>query len=312
MRFVGVFNRDGGTFRTTDMDAFAARAVEIFRDHGHEFEPRIVAGDVLIAELEHAADTADVLVAGGGDGTISAAAAIAFARNVPLAVVPAGTMNLFARSLQMPLDLEQALAAVAGGEVRAIDIATANGRPFVHQFSVGIHAKLVKLREQLTYTSRLGKMLASTRAAIGALWHPPNFHADLTTRTGVERRMTAGISVSNNPLEGTLPHAERLDSGVLGIYVIAPLTPLVVLRVFYGALRNNWKSLPEIIDREAREVTLRFPRRKRGAVAVIDGELIDLPATVELRIHPGALRAMLPRPAPPPASDAAEVVLTPA
>src|SRR5690606_177785 len=115
--------------------------------------------------------------------------------------LPAGTMNLFARSLQMPLDLEQALEAVATGEIRPADIATANGRPFVHQFSVGIHAKLVKLRETLTYRSRIGKMLASTRAFASAVANAPAFHADVVTRRGVERRATSGISVSNNPLE---------------------------------------------------------------------------------------------------------------
>lgn len=294
MRFIGVFNRDGGTFRTTDMDAFSARAREIFEAAGHSIEPRAVAGDDLLAELQRAAAEADVLIAGGGDGTISSAAGIAFRQGVPLAVVPAGTMNLFARSLHMPLELEPALEAIATGEICAADIATANGRPFVHQFSVGVHAKLVKLRETLTYRSRLGKIVASFRAAANAILNAPNFHADLVTPNGVERRKTAGISVSNNPLEGQLPHAESLDSGVLGIYIIAPLTPWVTAKLCYGALRNRWKSLPEIVEKESREVTLHFPRKTATASAVIDGELVRLAKTVELKIHPGALKVVVP------------------
>ncbi len=47
MHFIGVFNRDGGTFRTTDMDAFAARAVEIFAAAGHDLDARIVEGKHL-------------------------------------------------------------------------------------------------------------------------------------------------------------------------------------------------------------------------------------------------------------------------
>ena len=313
MRFIGVLNRDGGTFKTTDMDAFASTAREVFAAHGHELETRIVEGKDLIAELERAAGEAEILLAGGGDGTFSAAAAIAYKQQVPLAVLPAGTMNLFARSLQLPLELDAALEAIAGGEIVAVDIATANDRPFVHQFSVGIHAKLVKLRESLTYSSRVGKMFASARAFVTALSNAPNFHADVTTGRGVERRRTAGISVSNNPLDGPIPIADRLDRGVLGIYIIAPLTPLGVAHLALGAARGKWKALPEIIDREAREVTLRFPRRKSGSVAAIDGELVKLAETVELKIHPGALQVVMPKPVADSApGESAEIVLTPA
>src|SRR6185369_688327 len=103
MHVIGVFNRDGGTFKTTDMDQFAARAREVFAAHGHELEPRVVDGRSLIDELERAA---------GGDGTVSAAAGIAYKYGIPLGVIPAGTMNLFARSLGLPLRLEQALEAL--------------------------------------------------------------------------------------------------------------------------------------------------------------------------------------------------------
>jgi diacylglycerol kinase family enzyme len=296
MRIIGVFNRDGGTFKTTDMTAFAERAKTVFAGAGHDFEPRVVEGKVLIAELKRAASEAEVLLAGGGDGTISAAAGIAYERRIPLGVLPAGTMNLFARSLGMPLNLDQALTALAEGEVKAVDIATANGRPFIHQFSVGIHPKLVKLRESLTYKSRIGKMWASVRAATGAVLRPPNFTAEILTSRGLERRRTAGISVSNNPFdEGHLPLADTLDRGVLGIYVIKPLSYRALLGLGWGMLRGKWKSLPQIIDKEAREATIRFPSKKADAVAVIDGELIRLSDRVDLRVHPGALQVLVPR-----------------
>jgi diacylglycerol kinase family enzyme len=309
MRIIGVFNRDGGTFKTTDMDVFAATATRIFAGAGHDFEARVVEGRNLIAELERAALEADALLAGGGDGTISAAAGIAYRRGIPLAVLPAGTMNLFARSLGVPLKLDAALAALAVGQVKAVDIATANGRPFVHQFSVGLHPKLVKLRETLSYQSRAGKMLASSRAAFGAVLRPPNFTVEIVTSHGLERRRTAGISVSNNPFdEGHLPLADTLDRGVLGIYVIRPLTTPALLGLGWGMLRGKWKSLPEIIEREAREAIVRFPRKKSGAMAVIDGELIRLSDRVELKIHPSALKVIVPKDAEArPADDEALV-----
>ena len=305
MHVIGVFNRDGGTFKTTDMDAFAARAVEIFVAHGHTLETRVVEGSELIDALKRAAGEAEMLLAGGGDGTISAAAAAAFEHHIPLAVLPAGTMNLFARSLGIPLKLEEALEALAGGELEAVDIATANGRPFVHQFSVGIHPKLVKLRASLPYKSRVGKMIASVRAAFGAILNPPHFTADLLIGGRLERRTTAGISVSNNPLdEGHLPIADRVDRGVLGIYLVRPLSFSVTMRLAYGLLRGKFRSLPEVIQKEAREATLFFPQHKDGAVGVIDGELVKLPARIDLQIHPKALQVVVPkRTAPAPSAD---------
>ncbi len=296
MNVIGVFNRDGGTFKTTDMDAFAAKAREIYAQAGQALDVRVVAGRDLMAELKRAAAEGEALLAGGGDGTISAAAGVAFARGIPLAVLPAGTMNLFARSLGVPLGLDAALAALAGGEVQNVDIATANGRPFVHQLSVGIHPKLVKLRESLPYRSRVGKMIASGRASLGVIANPPLFQVEILTHRGLERRRVAGLSVSNNPFdEGHLPLADRLDRGLLGIYLVKPLTLRTMARLAFGLMRGKFGSLPEIIDKEAREATIRFPRKKPGAKAVIDGELVDLQSQIDLKVHPGGLKVIVPK-----------------
>jgi len=297
MHFVGVFNKDGGTFRTMDMAAFVASAERIFAEHGHSIDCRAVSGDDLSAELERAArdPATDVLLAGGGDGTISAAAGICFVHQMALAVLPAGTMNLFARSLGVPLQLEAALHAIAGGEVAAVDIATANGRPFVHQFSVGLHSRLVRIRNELTYHSRWGKMLASLRAVRLALSRPLVFDAEISTRQGTDRRKATAIAVSNNVLgEGHVPYAEAVDRGVLGVYVVKPMPPAELARLALSLAFGNWKAHPLVSEREVAQVTLSFPRRKASALAVIDGELIPLARQVDLRIHAGGLKVVLP------------------
>ena len=295
MRVVGVLNRNGGTLKTADLAALTSRAVAIFAGAGHELEVRVVGGSELIPELERAAREAEVLLAGGGDGTISAAAAIAFRQGVPLAVLPAGTMNLFARSLGIPLALDAALHALAGGTIAEADIATVNGRPFVHQLSVGIHPKLIRLRESLSYRSRVGKMIASGRAALGVMFNPPSFSAEIKTPEGVETRRLAGISISNNPLdEGHLPIPDRLDRGVLGIYLVKPLTQRDLAQLAFGLVRGKFRSLPQVIDREAAEATISFPRRKHGALAAVDGELMPLPKQLELKIVPRGLRVIVP------------------
>lgn len=301
MRIIAVLNRDGGTLRTMDLDAFCAGAVETFARHGHQLECRVVAGRAVEAALREAATGADVdaILAGGGDGTISAAAGIAYETGTPLAVLPAGTMNLFARALKVPLVLEDALEALAGGDVGAVDIATANDRPFVHQFGVGIHARLVRIRENMSYGSRVGKMLASLRAIGAAAINPPQFEAEFHMPKGVDKRRVSGIAVSNNPLGEGRIHADRLDAGVLGVYVAAPVSTSELLRLTMDLFMGTWRESPMVSEKEVDEVTLHFPKRKRGAHAVIDGELIKLDRSVTLKLHPLALKVIVPKAAPP-------------
>lgn len=292
MLFRAILNRDGGTLRTMDLDAFAAQARQIFIEAGHELDCRILHGREVAAELHQAADdpVVNVIVAGGGDGTISAAAAVAFKSGKPIGVLPAGTMNLFARALGMPLDLPGALHAIAQGEVRRIDIATANGQPFVHQFGVGIHARLVRVRDGMVYGSRVGKMMASLRAIGAAMVNPPRFEVELNGPIGRISQTASGIVVSNNPLGNTpIPVAATLNSGVLGVYVAESVTTNELVSLVFDVIAGRWRDNSRVSEYEVATLTLRFPKRKRGVHAVVDGELIALEKEVRFEMHPEAL-----------------------
>jgi diacylglycerol kinase family enzyme len=306
MHFVGVFNRDGGTFRTLDMAAFCTRAEAIFAERGHSLTCRAVAGAQLVAALEEVAAEpgVDVLLAGGGDGTISAAATVCFHHKMPLAILPAGTMNMFARALRMPLELEPALIAIAEGALVPADIATANGRPFVYQYSVGMHSRLVRLRDGMSYRSRLGKIAASARAMIDAFSRPLQFDVDIVTADGEEHRPAMAISVSNNPLvPGPVLFAGSTDRGVLGVLVASPMPVTEALRLGLAALFfRQWQPHALFSASEVTHVTLRFRRRKAKDYAVVDGELVPLPREVDLEIHPGGLEVLVPRAVTPAAA----------
>lgn len=297
MRFVGVLNRDGGLLRTTDPDALCREAARILAAQGHSLECRIVQGAHLREELERAVAVpgVGVLLAGGGDGTVSAAAEVALRAGVPLAVLPAGTMNLFARTLHLPLGLPEALRALAVAPIRHVDVASANGRVFVHQYSVGLHARLVRLREKLTYRGRYGKILASARAFLAAMVDPPSFLAEVRTPRGVERRYYSAIQVTANPVgAGPLPHPDGLERGRLGFYAAPPLTMRDTFQLVLDVLMGTWRANPFVSEREVRELTLSFPQRTSSAMATIDGELVPLPERVEIKVHPGALRVVAP------------------
>ncbi|SMH57053.1 diacylglycerol/lipid kinase family protein [Mesorhizobium australicum] len=297
MRFIAVLNRGGGTLRTMDLDAFESRMRDRLGEAGHTVEVRTVEGRDLMDALREAvaAPEADVVLAGGGDGTISAAASVVMDTGKALAVLPAGTMNLFARSLGMPLDLDSALAAFATGEIREVDVATANGRPFVHQYSVGLHAKLVKIRDQMKFSSRLGKMRASVRAAFATLIRPPSMVVSIDIDGAEIIVRASGIGVTNNLFgEGHLPYADHPDGGTLGVYVTTARRLPQLLSALAHMLVGRWNRNAHVEIHTGKEVVLKFNRLHRRHRCVIDGELSPIEHETAIRIHPKSLRVLVP------------------
>jgi diacylglycerol kinase family enzyme len=297
MHFLAILNRDGGTLRTTDLDALSAFMRETLTKAGHTLEIETVPGREIVAALERARLRGDVeaVIAGGGDGTISAAATHMMNTGKALAVLPAGTMNLFARGLGISLTLEEAIEGFATANERTVDIATANGRPFVHQFSIGLHARMVQLRSRFEYGSRIGKIFASARAALSVLRHPPHIDIALDIGETELRVTTTGLGISNNVFgEGHLPYAEKPDGGVLGIYIAGPANRLELLWFFLAMMVGRWKETEIVEIHECETAVLRILSPLRRERCVIDGELATLEKETVLQIQPRALRVLTP------------------
>jgi undecaprenyl-diphosphatase len=124
------------------------------------------AGQDLTARLRQAAASARILGVAGGDGTVSAAAAVALEAGLPLLVIPAGTFNHFAADLGVG-SARDALAALAGGQAVLVDVGLAGNRPFVNTSSTGVYVDLVHARRRLE--PRLGRRLAEVAALITVL-----------------------------------------------------------------------------------------------------------------------------------------------
>jgi diacylglycerol kinase family enzyme len=297
MRFAAVLNRDGGTLRTTDLDAFCERARATMEAAGHSIDIELVDGKDLVAGLDKAAARhgIDVVLAGGGDGTVSAAAARLMGRKKALAILPAGTMNLFARSLGIPLTLDAAIGAFAKGEVTAVDIASANGRPFVHQFSIGLHAKMVQLREKMEFGSRLGKIRASAKAAWTTINNPPAMEVTLMIGEAEVKTRTTGIGITNNLFgEGHLPYADDPAGGMLGIYVTVARQRGELVRFLFNMARGKWRDNEQVEIHQTDRATLKIHSASRKFRAVLDGELVGLERETVVEIHPGALKVLVP------------------
>jgi diacylglycerol kinase family enzyme/membrane-associated phospholipid phosphatase len=115
-----------------------------------------------------AAGRARALGVAGGDGSVAAAAAIALEHGLPLAVIPAGTLNHFARDVGVETP-EDVADAVRSGSAVEVDVAEVNGTPFLNTASIGAYPEMVERRDRLTH--RFGKWLAMTVAAAQTLRH---------------------------------------------------------------------------------------------------------------------------------------------
>jgi undecaprenyl-diphosphatase len=104
----------------------------------------------------------------GGDGSVAGAAAVALEHGLPLAVVPAGTLNHFARDVGVDT-VADAAEAVSKGSAVCVDVAEVNGTPFLNTASIGVYPEVVERRDALSH--RMGKWVAMTVAAAQVLRH---------------------------------------------------------------------------------------------------------------------------------------------
>ncbi|KQQ82150.1 diacylglycerol kinase family protein [Aureimonas sp. Leaf324] len=297
MKVHAILNRHGGTLRTTDLELLSAAIRGEFQVHGHEAEVELVDGPEIGERIEAQARRTDldVLMVGGGDGTVSSAAAAVAGGPIALGILPAGTMNLFARSLQIPMGLDPAVKALANGRIAEVDIASVNGRYFVHQFAVGMHARMVRTREKLDYSSRIGKMWASARAVVTAAGSLPmvDLRFEIDGKTQVIR--TPAVAISNNIYgDGHLPYADDPQGGKLGIYIMRATSRLAVLKTTVDMMRGAWKDKDNLTVMTADEIVIEHRRSKSRNRSVMDGELRALDRRSEVKIHPRGLKVLVP------------------
>ena len=138
-------------------------------EHVRELLPRAevlsLEPDVTIADLlapAAASGRARALGVAGGDGSVAAAAAVAIEHGLPLVVLPAGTLNHFARDVGVET-IEEAAEAVTAGAAVTVDVAAVNGTPFLNTASIGAYPEMVHRRDRLK--GRLGKWVAMAVAA---------------------------------------------------------------------------------------------------------------------------------------------------
>jgi diacylglycerol kinase family enzyme len=237
----------------------------------------------------------DAIVVGGGDGSIRTVTQALAGSDVPLGILPLGTLNHFARDLGIPATIDEAVALIAAGNTHLIDVGAVNSEIFVNNASLGIYPYLVLERELLRRRQGLAKWSAMILAGIGVIRRLPIRHLSISTEGLVETGRSHGVFIGNNEYSLTT-HAfgrrARLDRGELCIYVTkahgAPALFRLACRAVLGLLdtRRDLRAI-KVAEAEIRVHAARL-------LIALDGEVEILRPPLRYRSWPGALRVFAP------------------
>ncbi|MBD2197643.1 MULTISPECIES: lipid kinase [Calothrix] len=169
----------------------------------------------------HYRNQVDLVIVGGGDGTLNAAADALVKTQLPLGILPLGTANDLARTLGIPNSLTAACKIIANGQRQRIDLGWVNGKHFFNVASMGLS---VKITQRLTKeVKRRWGVLAYLATALQVVWESRPFSAEIRMNGESIRVRTVQIAVGNGRYYGggmTVAHDATIDDQRLDLYSI--------------------------------------------------------------------------------------------
>lgn len=269
---------------------------DVFHAHGIACTVKMVAAGTDIGALAAQAvrEGAGMVVAGGGDGTLRAAASALAGTGVAMGVLPAGTLNHFARDMEIPLDVAGAAETAAAGIPVDVDVAEVNGTVFINNASLGIFPTY--RFERVRRERRGWRRVPALAAAVWSVFRRyPFLDVTLEANGGRVSRRTPYLVIGNNEhaMEGFRPwQRERMAEGLLWIYIARDRTRRGLLRVALKVLTGTLRAEDEFEVLHAAHVRVETPRRRVGVS--LDGEVFPMDTPLEFRSRPRALRVMAP------------------
>lgn len=270
-------------------EAFGAVGVEVTV---HACPP----GELAEAARRMAASGVDAVVAAGGDGTVSTVAGALIDGDVPVAVLPLGTLNHFARDIGMPLDLAGAARAIAAGRVGRVDVGEVNGRTFINNSSIGLYPEIVMTRDAVQRRTGRRKWLAMLHAVLRVVRRFPLLRVRLNTPDRQLEAKSPLVFVGNNEylVEATaLGKRERLDGGRLSVYVMRCRGRLQLLWLMLRTIFQRPERVPDCENDSVPEAWVTLGHPHHPVQVALDGEVVRMGSPLHYQIRAGALPVML-------------------
>ena len=239
---------------------------------------------------------AEIIIASGGDGTVSEVAEALIETNVPLGAIARGTANAFANALDIPDTIEAACQVIVDGNTRTVDAGLCNGKPMILLAGIGFEAETVDDADRET-KNRLG-MLAYVISGLKQLKDFEKFETKIETDDKVITVEANAITVANAaPPTSILAHGTAgviYDDGLLDVTIITPKSRAGAIAISYHLLQTATN------DEAAEREDIGYLRTKWVKVTttppqkvVLDGEIIG-ETPVEIKCIPSGLTVFAP------------------
>lgn len=297
MRIHAILNVKAGALLDTDPKLFADRIEAALHSGDNQVQVDLIEPDEIDTAMERIiASDMEVLVVGGGDGTIKAAASRLVGKSTVLGIIPLGTLNLLARDLGIPFAPEQAAAAIGTGEQRAIDVAEVNGHFFLCASLLGLPIHMAEQRQALRGQSFPQRFRGYLGMAHDFFANRRRFDVEVDDGHFDRRVRALSIAISNNPFAeqpSAIPTRATLDSGQLALYISKHRYGGAMGLAVVQRLMGLWNKDPEIEEVLADRIVL---RSNRSTVRLSnDGEIEKLSTPLHYSIHPKALQVIGPK-----------------
>ena len=235
---------------------------------------------------------ADVVVAIGGDGTVSEVATAIAGTRTRIAIIPAGSTNIIARELAIPSSLDAAINLAFHGErERLLDVGRVGERMFLHMAGAGLDSHIFanadrRLKRRIGWVAYLPPGFIALRQPVAEM----TLDIDGESMTVASRLVVVanGSSVVT-PRLALYPDMVS-DDGWLDILIFTAAHPITVARTVGGILTRRLHRSPDVIHRRGRQIII---RADPPLPVQLDGEAI-LTTPVTITIDPGALRVLVP------------------
>ncbi|HEX8461642.1 MAG TPA: diacylglycerol kinase family protein [Segetibacter sp.] len=228
-----------------------------------------------------------IVVAVGGDGTVSMVAKEILGTDKQLGILPAGSANGMARELNIPINIEQALQILLTGNVKKIDVISINKLMCLHLADIGLNARLVKYFEEGNMRGKLGY----AKVALRVLLRQQNIRVIIHSRDKEIKRDAFMVVLANASKYGTgaviNPQGDLAD-GLFEVVIIKKLGIATLIKLWLYPKGLDPKKI-EVI--QAKSVHIHTQKKMHFQV---DGEYIGKVYNVHAEIQPGKLNILLP------------------
>jgi YegS/Rv2252/BmrU family lipid kinase len=289
-----LLNRGGGAVAADPQ--IGAKIDDAFKAAGLEVEVESIEGGGCEVRCCAIAERGDqLLVVGGGDGTISAAASALIGTETSLGILPLGTLNHFARDLGIPTELAEAARLIARRPERRVDVAEMNDRIFINNSAIGLYPLMVVDRDAQQRRLGRSKRLAMIVASIRTLARFRHQRLTLTVNDEKERVDTPLLFVGNNDYRidiGAPGQRESIDDGRLSVFVMRKKTRRSFIAATLRALFN--RARPDDMVQIENVERLRVSSHRSSLAVSLDGEVAHAKPPLDYKIRKKALRLIAP------------------